>query len=360
MSNTTVKHKLTISRDEAKEGTRKLLTRRGRRLEVTIPAGVRTGSLVRLSGALQITDGYYGDILIQIKVKRRHRKGVLIAVLAAVAIACLFVGIHFLTNSDSENKGYIYTNGAIECGGDGEPIVLINYPDATNPTYAKLVAFIKRDPTDTNSYLKGGPKDYVCADFAEDVHNNAEAAGIRAAWVGIDIEGEDKGHALNAFETTDRGLVYIDCTGDSHGTVYVPTLDAYLCHPTPKPEPTTWDTVAYVEKGKEYGRIDTTRAGSLSYSFYQEYMQKWQEFKTGLEAYNREVESYNQEISGKVYTIGSAEDIRTSLWEARLEEEDQALDKLAKELGGSCYEQMGIVKDIHIHWGKYEISFTVK
>jgi hypothetical protein len=53
----------------------------------------------------------------------------------------------------------------------------------------------------------------VCADFAETLHNNAEKAGWRAAYVGIDLAGSERGHALNAFQTTDQGLVYIDCTG---------------------------------------------------------------------------------------------------------------------------------------------------
>lgn len=108
--------------------------------------------------------------------------------------------------------------------------------------------------------------------------------------------------------------------------------------------------MGYVEVGKEYGLIDIAKVESLSYSFYEEYMQKWQEFETKLEAYNKEVELYNQEISGKVYIIGSTELARIEAWEARLEEEGQTLDKLAEELGEGYYEQLGIVKDIHIHW----------
>ncbi len=64
-----VRYELTITPKEALEGTKKILTRRGKRLEVKIPSGVRTGSVVRLSNARQITDGQPGDILIQIKVK---------------------------------------------------------------------------------------------------------------------------------------------------------------------------------------------------------------------------------------------------------------------------------------------------
>jgi hypothetical protein len=329
----TVYYKLNISRNEAMTGVKKVITRKSKRLEVTIPAGVKTGSLVRLSGALLITDGYSGDLIIRIKVKRRYRAGVI----AGIAIACFFTIIYFIPTEDA-NPNYIYTNGAIECGGDGKPIELIDNPNASNCTYAELLAFIDADPTDTNVYLEGS---YVCANFAEDVHNNAEAAGIRAAWVGIDLEGEEQGHALNAFETTDKGLVYIDCTGGG--------LASRLATLVTQSQSQSWDTVAYIEIGCECGFMDISYAESPSYSFYEEYVQKWQEFETKLESYNREVDRYNQEISGKVYIIGSAEDARMTAWEARLEQEEQALDKLTKELEG-FYEPSSVVEDIHVHW----------
>ena len=244
------------------------------------------------------------------------------------------------TTAPSTNPHYIYENGAIAVGGDGKPIELIDNPNATDPTYTELIAFIKEDSTDEKPYWDSawGKASYVCSDFAEDVHNNAEAAGIRAAWVGIDFEGDDEGHACNAFEATDKGLVYIDCTGGGFERLL-------------RGHPTSWDTVVYVETGKEYGVIDITKAKSLSYSFYEEYKQKWQEYESKLETYNREVERYNQEILGKVYIIGSPEDIRISAWEARLEEESRALDKLAEDLGDFWFEPLGVVKDIQIHWG---------
>ncbi len=361
MSNITVNYKLTLSSNEAMSGTKKVLTGKGKQLEITIPAGVKTGTLLKLSGAFQTTDGYYGDIVIQIKVKSRRRGVLAVTAIAGllIIIICSVVIGYFVANSGGVTEPtvspskltpalspapmttptLIYENGAICVGGDGEPIELVNNLDATNPTYAELVDFIKADTTDTKGYVEEGFMAYVCSDFAEAVHNYAEAAGIKAAWVSIDFYGDVEGHALNAFETTDRGVVYIDCTGGG--------LSSWL---TGSSKPTLWDTVAYVEIGKVYGRIDIDKAKSLSYSFYQEYMRKWQEFETRLEAYNSEVERYNQEILGKVYIEGSTELARIEAWEARLEEEGQALDKLAKELGEGCYEQLGIVEDIHIHW----------
>jgi curved DNA-binding protein len=64
-----VRYELAISRGEASEGVKKILKRRGKRLEVKIPAGVRTGNVVRLRNARQLSDGLPGDILIKVIVK---------------------------------------------------------------------------------------------------------------------------------------------------------------------------------------------------------------------------------------------------------------------------------------------------
>jgi len=317
MADATAKYQLTINSNEAKGGAKRILTRKGKQIEVNIPAGVKTGSLIKLSDALQITDGCGGDILIQIRVKRRFRRGVI----AGIVIVCFFVAIYFLPDNGTEISGHIYGDGTIECGGDWEPIVLVDNPDTTNPTYAELVAFIEMDLSDTNSYIEG---EYMCGDFAEDVHNNAEAAGIRAAWVSVTFENDDERHALNAFETTDKGLVYIDCV--------------------------ECDTIAYVEEGQEYGSIDIAQSESPAYGFYEEYMLKWQEYQTRLEVYNKEVDKYN-EVLGKLYITDIYEWVRISpIWDARLAKEEQELDRLSEELGEDFYEPLGVVEDIYIHW----------
>jgi curved DNA-binding protein len=64
-----VRYELAINRGEASQGVKKVLKRRGKRLEVKIPAGVRTGSVVRLKNARQLSDGLPGDILIKVIVK---------------------------------------------------------------------------------------------------------------------------------------------------------------------------------------------------------------------------------------------------------------------------------------------------
>lgn len=95
-------------------------------------------------------------------------------------------------------------------GSDGHKILLINNNSAINPTYSQLLFFIQNDKTDERRYIPGK---YTCGDFAETVQNNAEKAGYKAGWVTV----EGINHCCNAFQTSDKGVMYIDCTGSTSG-----------------------------------------------------------------------------------------------------------------------------------------------
>ncbi|NQT31020.1 MAG: hypothetical protein HQ588_01675 [Deltaproteobacteria bacterium] len=267
----------------------------------------------------------------------------------------LIIGLVFLLASSfvgCKNPLYIYEDGKVLIGGDGEPIILIDNPDAVDPTYAELAAFIWQDTTDNNDYLEHPRIGYVCADFAEDVHNNAEAAGIRAASVSVDFEGSEEGHAMNAFDTIDRGLVYIDCTGQSSSdklNFHLEKTEEGFEFVSDNPE--SWDAVAYVKIGREYGLVPLGRANALYYNFYEEYTQKWQAYQQVLADFNDNVARFNQEIQGQTYYEGSSELARLEAWQADLEEMKELLDGLSEELGDVWFEPKGIVKDVQVHWG---------
>ncbi len=117
------------------------------------------------------------------------------------------------------NESYVFYGDAVMVGADDHYIVLRNNPQAHNPTWEELKAFLKADQTDKHPYIQGK---YTCGDFAETLHNNAEIAGIRAGLVAIQLkqpgtDGVIVNHSLNMFETTDRGIVYIDDTSSSQG-----------------------------------------------------------------------------------------------------------------------------------------------
>jgi len=90
-------------------------------------------------------------------------------------------------------------------------IILKNIASARNPTWEELLDFLEEDKTDKKLYVSG---EYECGNFAQELHDNAESTGIRAAFVVVHFYDE-LSHGLNAFKTTDRGLVYIDVTGDT-------------------------------------------------------------------------------------------------------------------------------------------------
>jgi DnaJ-class molecular chaperone len=64
-----VKYEITLTNEQATEGIDKDLIRKGKKIRVEIPAGVKPGNKVRLRNALKTTDGQPGDIIINIQVK---------------------------------------------------------------------------------------------------------------------------------------------------------------------------------------------------------------------------------------------------------------------------------------------------
>ena len=103
-------------------------------------------------------------------------------------------------------------------------VVLLDNDAAQDPTWAEVKLFLAADKTENHEYI---PYTYDCSQFSRDLHNAAEAAGIRCAEVQISFEGELIGHALNAFLTSDYGLVYVDCTGGPDTIARVEAGEAY-------------------------------------------------------------------------------------------------------------------------------------
>lgn len=128
-----------------------------------------------------------------------------------------------------EIQEYVEHTHARMVGADGNPIELLNNPEATDPTWQELKQFLWEDKTDQLLYNQTS---FVCADFAETLHNNAEENGLRAGFVTVDLGSQL--HALNVFNTTDKGLILIDDTGLSY------------------PHSFSADKIVAVNKGSEY------------------------------------------------------------------------------------------------------------
>lgn len=93
-------------------------------------------------------------------------------------------------NSIYANKVYI----------DGNEFYLINYRNSTDPTYDELLEFMRNN----NAGLLQVP-----VETSIELHNDAEAAGIKTGVAEIEIYNQEHPYTVNVFSTQDRGLIYI-------------------------------------------------------------------------------------------------------------------------------------------------------
>lgn len=252
----------------------------------------------------------------------------------------------------------------------GSLVVLKNYDGASDPTWEELISFIEKDNTDKHPY---DISSFVCADFAEMLHNHAEKSGIKAGFVAIDIIGTEP-HAINVFNTVDKGLVYVDCTGNDPSKKVFKLVNGTVV----EDKPPHFDKIAYVVEGKDYGTISVEKATSPNYDFYEEYKLKWAEFRLKMEEYNRDVKEYNAEVSefvknleeynkllggrtvipdseeferlNKMYEALQKDEEELDLKKAELDRRLQSLKAEENELGNHFWESFGVVETIVTYW----------
>jgi len=225
-------------------------------------------------------------------------------------------------------------------GGDNEPVTLFDNDKAVDPAWEQLKWFVLSDDTDEQPYI---PDSFVCADFATRLHNNAEAAGIRAGYVSVDFV-RGPGHALNAFDTTDRGLVFIDCTGQGLNTVI--SGGGFDTGNTAM----DFDKVAYIAEGYEYGIISIDRAYAFDYAFYQQWLLQWYDYTSESETFNEKSDAYEEARDGRSTITDPEEYEQLQAMYKELEELKEELEEMQDLIGDYRWEPLGTVEGIHIQW----------
>jgi hypothetical protein len=113
------------------------------------------------------------------------------------------------TEVHAPDSSYTYTiPGFSKC--DGSSITLHHNGESVNMSWNDVMTFLQENQTEKKAYEPGV---YTCAHFAEDLYNRAQSVGLRCGVVVIEFKDQVAGHAINAFETTDKGLVFVDATG---------------------------------------------------------------------------------------------------------------------------------------------------
>ncbi|MGA9140682.1 MAG: hypothetical protein WBZ29_10685 [Methanocella sp.] len=80
--------------------------------------------------------------------------------------------------------------------------------NATDPVYGRLISFLGDDATEKGVYEPG----HECSSFAVELHDHAERVNIKAHLVLVALSNAPL-HMVVGFNTTDRGMVYVDDTG---------------------------------------------------------------------------------------------------------------------------------------------------
>jgi hypothetical protein len=89
------------------------------------------------------------------------------------------------------------------------------YRNLRDPTYQEALEFVRSDQTDGNEYNQT----YTCFDFASDFVSDALREGYRCAYVIIEFPEAE--HAIVAFDTSDKGLVFVEPQNDELVTLAV-------------------------------------------------------------------------------------------------------------------------------------------
>lgn len=208
----------------------------------------------------------------------------------------------------------------------------IEQADLINIGWVELKQFLAADNADSLTYIEGS---FDCSGFAITLRDNATSCGIRCAYVEIEFF-TGNGHALNAFETTDMGLIYID------------NIDA--------------DQVAYVETGKPYGVISLdgvksryiscngdpsefydlpeyiNQSNPFRYSYYLDYQDRVKFYNETISAYNEAVDRYNHGNRRLTYE-------QLSQWLDNI-------DSLGKDLCSAFYQSGDKVQNIETYWNR--------
>ena len=200
-----------------------------------------------------------------------------------------------------------------------------------NPTWAELYTLLIQDDTDTITY---DSQSYDCSGYAITIRDHVNRLGIRAAYVEIELPGS-AGHALNAFDTTDKGLVYIDDTegdkvgyvkaGQPYGTIGIDAVKTKYIACDTSPED-FWKPLSY-----------ETSANPFGYDYYLDYQARRNFYSDTIKAFNEAVNQYNS---------------HTGQWtSAQLDTWRSNIEALAEDLGAVFYQPLGAVGNIEIYWG---------
>lgn len=217
-----------------------------------------------------------------------------------------------------------------------------------NPTWEELKRFVKHDETDSCEYELN---QFDCEGFAINLRDHATAHGFQCAYVSIGFERGMIGHTLNAFETADYGLVYIDNTeqdavgyienNNVYGTIAIDSVRERIVNTRMTPEE-FYNPITYTEFT---GNI-------FNYGYYEGYLNRYQFYSDSRNICNEEIDGYNVAVDRYQQGDDKFSSDELNAWENRLDTWVDNLETLLEELGPIRTEEKDVVETVEIYWNK--------
>ncbi len=208
----------------------------------------------------------------------------------------------------------------------------IELSDLKDPSWAELKEFLEEDDTDEKAYEADK---FDCTGFAITLRDRAWRYGFRCAYVEVGFPGME-GHAVNAFQTSDKGLAYVDVTEA--------------------------DQISYIQKGRPFGSImlegvketfiscdgdpedfyRSLKYASISditsYAYYEDYQTRVQFYHDSVDAYNEAVDDFNRGRGERSFS-------QMKRWQ-------ENLDELWQDLGlpPPYYDADKAVESVEAYW----------
>ena len=260
-----------------------------------------------------------------IKPQKKSDRNVRLLVCMAFGALVIVVGASILYNILYPP---VWTERLSLLNATSQHIMITEYRYATNVSYDRLMMFLNNDTSDMADYVS---PNYTCGDFAAHLHDDAEAQGIRCGIVGVSLnvsgysgldtrymipshpgagDNSDMGHGFTVFNTTDRGLVYIDATGVTSEEKAQGRQPRYM--------------VVYFEQGMPLGEIAVNQSESLDYAYYQQKESQYEAYDKKIAEYNDEVQATNAETRAFNETFNA--------YTSDLKAFDEEYDRLSAEL----------------------------
>jgi len=138
--------------------------------------------------------------------RERIEKNIAIVITAVFALVIGIAGISMIPDNRQEIK----------------ELKRIDYDcEYQDPTYYEMKDFLAFDRTNLNVGGRYVWSWYTCIDSANDVKRNALEKGIRCTGVIIRFGNAENDHAVVAFQTTDKGVIFIEPQTDEEVEVVV-------------------------------------------------------------------------------------------------------------------------------------------